>query len=253
MPKKLIIHPGDISGDITVISTHTYLAAVAMGMPQKKSNRTQHVYYRCSCGNYAFCTAVCFKDRDVTRCPSCSSHNKLQAGVIVKFAQILNYVGRNKHGHHLYNIKCLICGNSKEMTINSITASDYVSCGCMFRKKSTSEPEIHALNTFEKLYPKPEFQWHHHKEIALYRLDIFEDNTRVCVESDGGWWHRDKDRDKARDNNILANGYVKYIIRIPGDTIKHIDKVFELHKQFFDDIFLHKQFPTEPITYLTIP
>jgi len=63
------------------------------------------------------------------------------------------------------------------------------------------------------LYLIPQYQ------IGKYRVDFALPEYRLIIECDGKEWHRDKEKDKIRDNELGEKGWT--VMRIEGYRIKY--------------------------------
>jgi hypothetical protein len=62
---------------------------------------------------------------------------KIEIGQIFNRLTVLESIGKSKHGHLLYNCKC-ICGNIKAVTGASLQRKEVQSCGCL-KSENTSK------------------------------------------------------------------------------------------------------------------
>ena len=89
--------------------------------------------------------------------------------------------------------------------------------------KSPSKPQVELYNRVKELYPDAELNYpcYRGKGKRSYSLDVAIPELKICFESDGSWWHPNKEKDLIRQKNIEELGW-KLIRYINIDFIKQV-------------------------------
>lgn len=88
--------------------------------------------------------------------------------------------------------------------------------------KNPSRPQVELYNRVKELYPNVILNY----PCLNYSLDIAIPELRICIESDGSWWHQDKEKDLKRQKNIEKEGWK--IIRYLIDNIKQVPSKIQI-------------------------
>lgn len=96
--------------------------------------------------------------------------------------------------------------------------------------KKTSKTQIELYNRIKDLYPTAIMNY----PCLNYSLDIVIPELKICIESDGSWWHQNKERDKKRQNDIEKEGWkvMRYEINILSQ-VPSKEKIFQDIKNIF--------------------
>lgn len=82
--------------------------------------------------------------------------------------------------------------------------------------KNPSKPQVELYNRIKEIYPSAELNFPY----LNYSLDIAIPNLKIWIESDGPYWHQDKEYDLKRQKKIENLGWK--CIRYIADTINDV-------------------------------
>jgi hypothetical protein len=96
--------------------------------------------------------------------------------------------------------------------------------------KNPSKPQVELYNRVKKLYPSAELNYpcYRGKGNHSYNLDVAIPELKIYFESDGIWWHQNKDYDIKREKEIEELGWK--IIRYKADYINQVPCIDKIEK-----------------------
>jgi hypothetical protein len=95
--------------------------------------------------------------------------------------------------------------------------------------KNPSKPQVELFNRIKKLYPNSILNYPCYP--LNFSLDVAIPELMICFESDGSYWHQDKDKDLKRQKQIEDLGW-RMIRYYPIDSLKQVPQI----KQIIKDI-----------------
>ena len=98
--------------------------------------------------------------------------------------------------------------------------------------KNPSKPQVELYNRVKELYPTAILNYPLYE--LNYSLDIAIPDLKIWFESDGSWWHQNKEKDLERQRKIENLGWK--CIRYKADFIKDIPELEKIK----EDIFLFR-------------
>ena len=97
--------------------------------------------------------------------------------------------------------------------------------------KNPSKPQVELFNRIKEMYPTAilNYPLYRGKGKHDYSLDIVITELMIWFESDGTWWHQDKEKDLIRQKEIEEYGWrlIKYY---PVDDIKQVPSIEQIKK-----------------------
>lgn len=92
--------------------------------------------------------------------------------------------------------------------------------------KNPSKPQVELYNRIKELYPSAILNYPCYK--LNYCFDIAIPDIKVCIESDGSYWHQNKEKDFERQKRIIELGWK--VIRYKSDSIKDVPSIEIIQK-----------------------
>ena len=102
--------------------------------------------------------------------------------------------------------------------------------------KNPSKPQVELYNRVKELYPTAEINYPIRKINKC--LDVAIPNLKIWFESDGSYWHQDKEKDSERQKKVEELGWT--VIRYEADYIKDVPSKNQI-KEDVDRCQLPKQ------------
>ena len=93
--------------------------------------------------------------------------------------------------------------------------------------KNPSKPQVELYNRIKTLYPSAILNFH--LSSLNFSLDVAIPDLKIYFESDGSWWHKDKEKDLERQIKIELFGW-KLIRYYPVDNIKQVPSIDQIKK-----------------------
>lgn len=93
--------------------------------------------------------------------------------------------------------------------------------------RNVSKPQIELFNKIKKIYPNAILN--HPCHPLNFSLDVAIPELMICFESDGSWWHQDKEKDLKRQEKIEELGW-RLIRYYPVDNIKQVPSIEQIKK-----------------------
>ena len=98
--------------------------------------------------------------------------------------------------------------------------------------KNPSKPQVELYNRVKELYPSAILNYPCYP--FNFSLDVAIPELKICFESDGSWWHSNKEKDLERQNKIESIGW-KLIRYYPVDTIKQVPSKEQIIRSIYGE------------------
>jgi hypothetical protein len=102
--------------------------------------------------------------------------------------------------------------------------------------RNPSKPQVELYNRVKELYPSAEMNYpiYRGKGKHSYNLDVAIPELKIWFESDGLYYHKDKDYDLKREEEIKELGWK--IIRYIADNIKQVKSIDQIKSDILSKI-----------------